>query len=255
MNVLIVEDEHGAAQNLKSILKDINRDITILAIVESITDAVNWIENSAKPELAFFDIKLADGTSFEIFEKIKIDFPVIFTTAYDQYAIQAFKVNSIDYILKPIQKEALEFALDKYQNIYKSRVMLNSDNLSKLILELGLSKRKVNKKTFLIHYQDRIIPVAVSDFAYLFIRNTIVYAITFKKEKFVIDQKLDSIEEQISRDEFFRINRQYIVARKAIKEAARYFNGKLLVKASPALKEEILVSKAKVADFKNWLGG
>jgi len=255
MKILIIEDEHGAVQNLQAILREIDPGIKTLAIIETVQDAVHWIKNNPAPELAFFDIQLADGNSFEIFDRVDIEFPVIFTTAYDQYAIQAFKVNSIDYILKPIQKEALEFSLDKYQKIYQNRTEINYHDISKLISELGLSSKKKPKKTFLIHYQDRILPVSVSDFAYFFIKNTIVYGITFKKEKYVVDQKLDSIEEQISRDDFFRINRQYIVSRKAIKEAAHYFNGRLELKVTPVPDDDLLVSKAKAGEFKDWLGG
>jgi two-component system response regulator LytT len=255
MNVLIIEDEYGAAKNLRAVLKEIDRAIQVLAVIETVRDAVRWIQNNPSPDLAFFDIKLADGNSFEIFEKINIEFPVVFTTAYNEYAIQAFKVNSIDYILKPIQKEALEFALDKYQRIYPNNETPNSENLSKLISELGLLTKKRSRKTFLIHYQDRLLPVSVSDFAYIFIRNGIVYGMTFRKEKYVIDQKLDQIEEQIDPDEFFRINRQTIVSRKAIQEAVHYFNGRLKLKVMPPPQDDMLVSKAKASAFKNWLGG
>jgi two-component system LytT family response regulator len=227
----------------------------VLAVIETVKDAVRWIENNPSPDLAFFDIKLADGNSFEIFEKVDIEFPVIFTTAYNEYAIQAFKVNSIDYLLKPIQKEMLEFALDKYGKLYKKGSTLNPDTLSKLILELGLSTKKKNRKTFLIHYRDRLLPVSVSDFAYFYIQNGIVNGITFKKEKYVIDQKLDHIEKQINPDDFFRVNRQNIVSRKAIQEAVLYFNGRLKLKVMPPPQEDILVSKAKATTFKNWLSG
>ncbi len=186
--------------------------------------------------------------------EVNIEFPVIFTTAHNQYAIQAFKVNSIDYILKPIQKEALKFSLDKYQKIYQNRTEINYHNISKLISEFGLSSKKKTKKTFLIHDQDRILPVSVSDFAYFFIKNTIVYGITLKKEKYTIDQQLDSIEHQISSDDFYRVNRQYIVSRKAIKEVAHYFNGRLKLKVIPAPHEELFVSKAKASEFKHWFG-
>ncbi len=255
MNILIIEDEHGAAQNFQAILREIDPAIKTLAILETVQDAVHWIKNNLAPELAFFDIQLADGNSFEIFEKVKVEFPVIFTTAYDQYAIKAFKVNSIDYILKPVRKKDIEFALGKYQKIYNNKDNLTSENLSKLILELGLNKKKETKKTFLIHYQDRILPISVSDFAYFFIEQGNVYGVTFQKQKYILDQKLDSIDEQISSEDFFRVNRQYIVSRKAVKEAAYFFNGRLILKIIPPPKDQLLVSKAKAADFKYWLSG
>jgi len=255
MNVLIIEDEYGTAQNLQAILKEIDSNIKILAIIETVQDAVLWIKNNPAPELVFFDIQLADGNSFEIFEKVKIEFPVIFTTAYDQYAIQAFKVNSIDYILKPIQKQNLVFALNKFHKIFKNSEPTNLDNLSKLIQELGLSTPKKIKKTFLIHHQDRILPVSVPGFAYFYIKNGTVYGITFKKEKYVIDQKLDSVEDQVDSEKFFRVNRQYIVSRQAIKEAVHYFTGQLKLKIFPSPQDELLISKVKASEFKNWLGG
>jgi len=251
MNVLIIEDEHGAAQNLLAILNEINESINTLAVIETVRDAVQWIKHNPAPDAAFIDIHLADGLCFEIFEKAQVEFPVIFTTAYDQYAIRAFKVNSIDYILKPISRDAVEFALDKLKKIYKNRQLLNSDILSQLIRQLGPGKKY--RKTFLIHYQDRMLPVPVSDFAYFYIKNGIVYGATFKQEKFVIDQKLDSIEEQIDPENFYRVNRQYIVSRKAIKEAIHYFNGRLKLKVLPTPPDELLISKAKASHFKNWL--
>lgn len=255
MNILIIEDEHGAAQNLQAIIKEINSSIKILAIIETVQDTVNWIANNPTPNLAFFDIQLADGNSFEIFQKVKVEFPVIFTTAYDQYAIKAFKVNSVDYLLKPIQKQELEFALNKFRKIYENKETVNFDNLSKLISELGSSPKKKFRKTFLIHHQDRILPVSVSDFAFFFIKMGVVYGVTHQKEKYCIEQTLESIEEEINPDEFYRANRQYIVSRKGIKEAAHYFNGRLKLKITPTPKDEILISKAKVAEFKEWLGG
>jgi two-component system LytT family response regulator len=253
MNVLIVEDEQGAAKNLQAVLEEINNNIDIMATIESVQETVNWINNNPTPDLGFFDIQLADGNSFEIFKKVRIDFPIIFTTAFDQYAIQAFKVNSIDYLLKPIKKKDLEFALDKYQNLYKDKEAQYFDNLFRLVSKFGLNKKIKTKKTFLIQFQDKLIPIATSDFAYFYIQHDTVYGMTFKKDKYVIDQKLENIEDQINAKEFFRCNRQYIVSRKAIKEATYYFNGRLLIKTNPQSTHEILISKAKSTEFKNWL--
>ncbi|MBN1480404.1 DNA-binding response regulator [candidate division KSB1 bacterium] len=254
MNVLILEDEHGAAQNLLAILHDIDDSIHPLALLDSVQSAVEWIKNNPAPDLAFFDIKLADGNSFEIFKHVEISFPIIFTTAYDQYAIQAFKVNSIDYLLKPIRQQDLEAALKKFHELYDDKRDFSVDQLSKLILDLGLAERKKVKRTFLIHYQDRLLPIPVADFAYFYIHHGIVYGVTFDKKKYVIEDKLESIAAQIDAEQFYRVNRQYIVARAAVKEAALFFNGRLNLKIIPRPDSTILVSKAKAADFKKWLG-
>jgi len=252
MNVLIIEDEQGAAQNLIAALKEIDSSIHPVAVIESVRDALAWIKNNPAPDLAFFDIRLADGNSFQIFEQTDVPFPIVFTTAYDQYAIQAFKVNSIDYLLKPVRKADLEQALQKFRQIYKQT---DFEALLKVISQLDLGQNKPGKRTFLIHYQDRLIPIETSDFAYFYIRNGIVYGVTFDKQKYIIDQKLDRIEAQVDADNFFRVNRQYIVSRKAIKEAAHFFNGRLKLKVNPAPEDVLLISKAKAPEFKAWLGG
>lgn len=254
MNILILEDEQGAAHNLQAILKEIDDRIHALAVLDSVQSAVEWIKNNPAPDLAFFDIKLADGNSFEIFKHVEIAFPIIFTTAYDQYAIQAFKVNSIDYLLKPIRQQDLEAALKKFHELYDDKRTINAEQLSKLIRDLGLAERKKTKRTFLIHYQDRLLPIPVAEFAYFYIQHGIVYGVTFNRQKYVIEDTLESIEEQIDAEQFFRVNRQYIVARPAIKEAALYFNGRLKLHVKPKADSTILVSKAKAADFKKWLG-
>lgn len=250
MNVLIVEDEKGAAQNLLAVLKEIDSSINVVAVIESVQNSVEWIQNNPAPDLAFFDIRLADGNSFEIFAQTEIKFPIIFTTAYDQYAIQAFKVNSIDYLLKPIQRHNLEEALKKYSQIYKQ---IDIEAFSRIISQLGPGQAKPKKRTFLIHYQDRILPIATSDFAFFFIRNGIVHGKTFEKQNYVIDQNLDSIEAEIDKDDFFRVNRQTIVSRKSIIEAVHYFNGRLKLKLVPQPDDLLLISKAKSSEFRRWL--
>ena len=251
MNVLIIEDEHGAAQNLQAILAEIDDTIHPVAVLDSVQSAVAWIKDNPAPDLAFFDIQLADGLSFDIFKHVDIQFPIIFTTAYDQYAIQAFKVNSIDYLLKPIQRKELDAALKKFHHFYDKDETLDFNKLSDLIKSLDLKKRK--KNTFLIHYQDRLLPIPVKDFAYFFIHAGTVYGVTFQKQKYVIEQKLDAIEQQVDSNCFFRVNRQYIVSRNAIKEAALYFNGRLKLKTSPQPPDNLLVSKARASEFKKWL--
>ena len=255
MRVLIIEDEYGVAQNLCDILQEIEPDIEILTILETIKDAVEWIESNPKPDLGFFDIRIADGHSFEIFEKTSVDFPIIFTTAYDEYALKAFKVNSIDYLMKPIEKKSLVLALNKYQSFYKRNEIADNDQLLKIIQDLRLVDQKRYKKSFLVYVRDKILPIDVEDIAFFYLENDLVFCITHKNEKYIIDQALDKIISQLNSEDFFRANRQFIVSRKSVKSAATYFNRKLKLDISPSISEEILISKPKVADFKKWLSG
>jgi DNA-binding LytR/AlgR family response regulator len=250
MNVILVEDELSARQNMLAIFDELNIQINVMACLESIEDAVEWIKSNPKPELGFFDIQLADGVSFEIFDKTEVSFPVVFTTAFDEYAIRAFKVNSIDYILKPIKKSDVEFAINKYQNSQKQ--IFTDKNLLDVLHTLT-NKTDPEKKTILIKKYDGFIPVPVSDFALFFIENGIVFGLTFKEEKYVVDENLDVLENKLNKIDFFRANQQYIVSRKAIIEVSNYFNGRLLLKTKPKTTEQILISKARVNIFRQWL--
>jgi two-component system LytT family response regulator len=250
MNVILVEDELSARLNILAIIEELNLEINVLACLESIEDAVSWIESNPKPDLCFFDIQLADGVSFEIFEKTEVSFPVVFTTAFDEYAIKAFKVNSIDYILKPIRKSDIEFAINKYKKSQKATII--DKNLLDVIHTLT-NKADTKKKTILIKKYDGFIPVPVSDFALFFIENGIVYGLTHNEEKYVIDEPLDVLENKLNTTDFFRANRQFIASRKTIIEVSNYFNGRLLLKTKPNTKEQILISKARVNIFRQWL--
>jgi two-component system, LytTR family, response regulator LytT len=250
MNVILVEDEFSARQNMLAIFEELNVDINVLACLESIEDAVCWIESNPKPEIAFFDIQLADGVSFEIFDKTEVSFPVVFTTAFDEYAIKAFKVNSIDYILKPIKKSDIEFAINKYQNSQKQTI---TDKKLLDVLHTITNKADSEKKTILIKKYDGFVPVPVSDFAFFFIENGIVYGLTHNEEKHVVDETLDVLEDKLNQTDFFRANRQFIASRKTIIEVNNYFNGRLMLKTRPKIKEQIMISKVRVNIFRGWL--
>jgi len=250
MNVILVEDELSASQNMLAIFDELNIQINVMASLESIEEAVSWINSNPKPELGFFDIQLADGVSFEIFDKTEVLFPVVFTTAFDEYAIRAFKVNSIDYILKPIKKSDVEFALNKYQNSQKQTI---TDKNLMDVLHTLTKKANNDKKTILIKKYDGFIPVPVSDFALFFIENGIVYGLTHKEEKYVIDETLDVLENKLNQTDFFRANRQFIASRITLVEVSNYFNGRLLLKTKPKTQEQILISKARVNIFRQWL--
>jgi two-component system LytT family response regulator len=252
MNVIIVEDERSAIDNMLALLQEIDPDIKVLACLKSIEESLLWINNNPSPELAFFDIQLADGSSFEIFEKTVVKFPVVFTTAYSEYTLKAFKVNSIDYILKPIRKKDLEFAIQKYKSLSETFTTSNSEFLNTLkLLSKQLSPQY--KRTILVKTYDGFIPVLASDIAYFFIENEIIYCITFGKRKFTIPEKLEAIEKQLSPEDFFRANRQFILSKKSIVEASNYFGGRLSVKLNPSINKQLLISKSQTKPFKKWL--
>ncbi|MCH2083489.1 MAG: LytTR family DNA-binding domain-containing protein [Saprospiraceae bacterium] len=252
MKVLIIEDEQSVAKNLCDILLEIDPSIQVLAILESIKEAVSWIKSDTQlPDLAFFDIQIADGNSFEIFEQIKISFPIVFTTAFDEYALKAFKVNSIDYILKPIKRSALEIALNKYEAIYSKTI--NYNNLLKAVQDIKSAQKRRYKRNLLVYLKDKILPIPIEDIAYFYLENHTVFCITHHNEKYFIDQSLERLQSQIDPEYFFRANRQFLVAKKAIKSASIYFSRKLKLEVKPTFNNDIIVSKLNASKLKKWL--
>lgn len=250
MEALIIEDEELAARNLTSILKATG-EIKPIAILESIVETVEWFEVNELPDMVFMDIHLADGSAFEIFKLIRIDCPIIFTTAYDEYALQAFRVNSIDYLLKPITQEQVKRALEKYKTV--SKATNPSHDLSKLMAML--SSKPDYKTHFLVNQKgDKLVPLAADNIAYLFIELNIVKAVTFEEKSFVMQYTMDELSGMLSPKDFFRANRQFIIARKAIKDIDLWFNSRLSVNLNPSAPEKILVSKARISEFKEWFG-
>lgn len=251
MKVIIVEDELAASDNLSYLLTRINADIEVIQVLDTVKATVDYFANPHEGVLVFMDIHLADGISFEIFDQVEIDIPIIFTTAYDQYALKAFKVNSIDYLLKPIDKEELSDALDRFDalNLKKGidEVQMNS------LLQLIQTKAENFKKTFLVSVGDQLVPVKTADIAYFFIDTGVVKAVTVQERSFVLDVKLEDIEEALDPSVFFRANRQFIVRREAIVTIKLHFNSKLLVDVHPVCSERIVVSKAKATEFKSWM--
>ena len=250
MNVIIIEDEELAVRNLQSIFKEIG-SITIIAVLESIVDTVEWFELNEDPDLVFMDIHLADGSAFEIFKLVDINCPVIFTTAYDAYALQAFKVNSIDYLLKPIDATTVKKALNKLKSMTKGNV--SSDELKKI---LSIIKPNIDYKThFLVNIKgDKLIPLIVSDIAYIYIDLNIVKAVTYDQKAFVMQYTIDELSAVLNPKDFYKANRQFIISRKAIKDVDLWFNSRLSINLKPTAPEKILVSKARITDFKLWFG-
>jgi two-component system LytT family response regulator len=248
MNALIIEDEELAARNLTNILKEIGT-INAITILESIADTVEWFEVNDLPDLVFMDIHLADGSAFEIFKMIRIDCPIIFTTAYDEYALQAFKVNSIDYLLKPIMLADVKKALDKLKAVSGNNSQ--STDLSKL---LAMIKPPAEYKThFLVSQKgDKLVPLKTSEIAYISIETGIVRAIDYKGKAFVMENTLDELATMLNPKEFFRANRQFIIARNAIKDIDLWFNSRLSVNLIVSTPEKILISKVRIPVFKDW---
>ncbi|MDT0605947.1 LytR/AlgR family response regulator transcription factor [Croceitalea rosinachiae] len=250
MRVVIIEDEKAAAENLKFLLSEVDAAIQIDDIIETVSGAIDYFSKENTAELAFFDIHLADGISFEIFKQVQINVPIVFTTAYDEYALKAFKVNSIDYLLKPIDKDELREALVKYNRTQQS--VPANQQFQEMLQILQIEKKKY-KSTYLVHQRDTLVPLGVDEIAYFTIETGIVKAISFDNNEFIIDEKLEHIESELNPDQFFRVNRQFIVHRKAIENLQLYFNGKLILNLNPKPSEQVIVSKIKAPRLKQWI--
>ena len=246
MKALIIEDELMAAKTLKKLLGEVSPDTEIVGVLESIEDSVDWISQHPMPDLIFMDIHLADGSSFTIFDRVTVTCPVIFTTAYDEYALKAFEVNSIDYLLKPISKEALERAVAKYHNLGRGL----EQQLETLLKHLG-AKPKF-KSCFLLPERDKLVPLPTSDIAYAYIDTKTVKLVTFDDKTFYMNQTLDDILAQLDPQMFFRANRQFLISRNAVKDVSVWFGNKLAINLTVETPEKVIVSKARVAEFKAW---
>ena len=250
MKAIIVEDELVASQNLTRLVEMVDPNIEIITVLQTIEESIEWFTLNPLPNLVFMDIHLADGHSFAIFEKINIECPVIFTTAYNEYALKAFEVNSIDYLLKPIIKNDLERALSKHKNLTSSKTN-NADIFENMIAMLK-ENRGVHKSHFLIPYKDKLIPLPVKEIAFVYSENKIVKIFTFEQKSYHIDSWLEEIMSQLDPAMFFRANRQYIIAHEAVKDISFWFGNKLSVNLTIPSPEKIIVSKARVPDFKKW---
>jgi len=250
MKAVIIEDELVATQNLVRLIEMVNPDIEVIATLQSVEESLEWFSENASPDLLFADIHLADGASFVIFDKVKIECPVIFTTAYDEYALKAFEVNSIDYLLKPIAKVDLERAISKYKNLASNKTD-NSALISGMISILNNSKN-VYKSYFLIPHKDKLLPLSTKEIAFVFSENKMAKILTFDQKTYYLDSSLDEIISQLDPAKFFRANRQFIVAHGAIKDISFWFGSKLSVNLTVAIPEKMIVSKARVPEFKKW---
>lgn len=248
MKAVIIEDEILAAQALQKLVGEVSPETEIIAMLETIEDSVDWLATHPMPDVLFMDIHLADGSSFAIFEQVEVTCPIVFTTAYDEYALKAFEVNSIDFLLKPINKEDLQRALNKYKVL--TSPVDNKEHLDALVTQLGGQKKY--KSCFLIPERDKLIPLSVNNIACIFIDLKMVKALSLDKHTYYMSQTLDDLMNQLDPEVFFRANRQYIVSRNAIKDISVWFGNKLSLNLSVDVPEKIIVSKARVSEFKNW---
>ena len=250
MKALIIEDEAVAAQNLERLIQQIDNRIEIIASLKSVEESVDWLLSQTLPDLIFMDIHLSDGSAFSIFNKINVDCPIIFTTAYDQYALNAFEVNSIDYLLKPVNKNDLERAIKKYEN-YNSSKNIDNETLVELFAMIKQTKNNYKSK-LLIPHKDKFIPLDVNDIAYIYSENKMAKIISIYNQAYLINSSLDELSKQLEPYLFFRANRQFILSRKSVKEIITWFDSKLAINLCVSTPEKIIISRAKVQDFKMW---
>jgi two-component system, LytTR family, response regulator LytT len=250
MKAVIVEDELVAAQKLQRLITQTSGDIQVAAILQSIDESIEWFSLNDQPDLVFMDIHLADGSAFTIFEKVKITCPVIFTTAYDEYALKAFEVNSIDYLLKPINEKSFDRAITKFRNMTAARTTNNF--MIPDILAAFREARTVYKSNFLIPHKDKFIPLSIDKIACFYSENKMAKIFTVDHQTYNMDTSLEDIFMKLDPLKFFRANRQYIVSHEAIKDLSVWFGSKLSINLTIEVPEKIIVSKARVPEFKAW---
>lgn len=253
MNVLIVEDEKVASDRLKSIIKKYDASITVTHVLDSVKSAAQWLMNNPCPNLLFFDIQLADGLSFEIFDIVEVKAPVIFTTAYDEYAIKAFKVNSIDYLLKPLDYDDVSAAIKKFQNIHQPQIQNNLIPVLEQLKQQSEQKAPQYKNRFIIKIGDHLKSISVQDILYIFSKDKATYMVTVDQKKYLMDQPLEKIEPVLDPLHFLRINRKYIITLHCIKDIISYSNSRLKIIIKDCEDNDILVSRERAQDFKQWL--
>lgn len=251
MKTIIIEDENLTARRLEGLLKKYDPSINVLALLPSVEEVVEWLETNPEPDLVFMDIHLEDDLAFKIFERIRLQAPVVFTTAYDEYMIQAFKVNSIDYLLKPINYDELVQALEKYKSL-KNRFA--QPNLDVLMQYIGQKEQPPYKTRFMVTVGTKIKSVETKDIAFFYSEDKMTFLVTKEGQHLPIDFSLDKLTALLNPADFFRISRQSLVNFQAVQAAHAYFKGKLKLDVLPKSKVELLVSSDRVTDFKEWLG-
>jgi len=252
MNVLIIEDEALAARRLERILGD--EDIVVIDKIKTVSSAIKWFEKNEHPELIFLDIQLSDGLSFEIFDSVEVNSHIIFTTAFDEYALKAFKLNSIDYLLKPIDKDELHTAIEKFKSFHKKENSSLSSGQLEQINKLLSSSQKNYKERFTVKQGVHIYSIQTSEIECFYSENKATYMHTLTGQNYLIDYSLEQIHELLDPLSFTRVSRKFIIRINAIKDIISFSNSRLKIKLSSYKEEEIIVSRERVRDFKECLG-
>jgi two-component system, LytTR family, response regulator LytT len=248
MKVVLFEDEIHNAERLIQLLQKYNATIEIAAIIPSVSEGAQWMEKNIKVDLILMDIQLSDGNCFELFKQKTVNTPIIFTTAYDNFALQAFKVNSIDYLLKPVDYEELKEALKKFERFRTSYHTVDIAKIADAFLKRDTTR-------FLVKFNNQLVYVKAKDIAYIQFAEATAYAITNSNQKLPLDYSLDQIEQMLDKSTFFRINRQFIVHIDAIQKISTYHNSRLILKLNPDVGDDVIISRERVAGFKTWLEG
>jgi DNA-binding LytR/AlgR family response regulator len=253
MKILIVEDEELAVKKLQKTLTALDVSSDVVGVTDSIRSTVDWLNENQQPDLILMDIELADGQSFEIFNLTDVKSPVIFTTSYDEYALKAFKVNSVDYLLKPIQKEELQAALNKFQKLKADRKPdINLDGLVKE-LEQRLQTKQYRKR-FLVKHAQKLVSVEIDEIGYFYSDGRLNFFKTTDNKKYVVDYTMDELEDMLDPEKYFRISRSFYVSANSIDKIDDYFGNRLILALKPPVDKEALVSREKVTEFKKWMG-
>jgi len=253
MNILIIEDELPAAKQLERLITQLDKPARILGHMQSASESIQWLQSHQAPDLIFMDIQLSDDLSFSIFNHVDVKSPVIFTTAYDEYALQAFKVNSIDYLLKPVDFDELKKSIEKLDALREISLHLYQPQLTRSLAQSIIDQKPVYKNRFLVRRGEQFLSIPVEEITYFISEHKVTYCITKDQLKFSIDNTLEELDQVLDPRKFFRVNRKGIIHFESINKIHNYFNGKLLVKIKTKFDDEFMVSKEKAVAFKNWL--
>ncbi|HEY0176576.1 MAG TPA: LytTR family DNA-binding domain-containing protein [Pedobacter sp.] len=252
MNVLIIEDEIKTAKELKLLIEKTDKNIRVVDVLHSVSSAVQWFTEHPSPDLIFSDIQLGDGLSFDIYRSVKVNAPVIFCTAFDEYAIRAFEVNSIDYLLKPIDEDILKQSLEKYNSLRKI-FDRQQDQYGQKLLKVVNQMNTQYKQSILVYFKEKIIPVKINEIDFIYAANGLVNIYSGPNKQFVVHHTMEQLEIMLNPKQFFKANRQFIINRDIILDVEHYFNRRLVVKVNCEPPEKIIISKIKANDFLEWI--
>ncbi|MBL3657260.1 LytR/AlgR family response regulator transcription factor [Fulvivirga sediminis] len=250
LRVIIVEDKEEDLKHLENVMQECHlADFQVTKVLGSLKDAIAYLKSIPQVDLIFMDIQLPDGNSFEIFNQVEFDLPIIFTSSYDHYVLQAIKLNGLDYLVKPIERSDFDDAIRNFQKLQSKSKTYELEEIKAIVKSFS---PKTYKSSFLVNYKQKMLLLDVSEVAYCYVREKGTFLVSHEGQEYLVDYYLDQLEEELDPARFYRVNRQYLMARKAIKEIENYFNGRLVVKVDPPTDDQIIMSKKKVAHFKKW---